>query len=170
MDKTALHKLSYGLYLASAKSGEKYCGCVVDAFIQAATAPLTVILCSMKNNKTNEAIKESGEFGISVLSKDVNPFYIAAFGFQSSRDVDKWSLVPHTFLNGLPVLKESPAVLTAKVYDMKELESHTVFFAEVTEAVKGEGEPLIYGDYLKGDMKKQAFDAFKEYKNSLIKQ
>lgn len=164
MDKTALHKLSYGLYVAGSKSGGKLCGCVVDAFIQAATSPLTVILCSMRGNKTNEAIKETGAFSISVLPKTVEPFVIADFGLQSSRDADKWSLVPHKTVNGLPVLENCAAYLTCKVTDIKELDSHSVFFATVEEAEKGEGDPIIYGDYLKSELKLKVMETFKEYK------
>jgi|AGTN01.1.fsa_nt_gi Conserved protein/domain typically associated with flavoprotein oxygenases, DIM6/NTAB family len=165
MDGKALHKLSYGLYIAGAKKDGKFCGCVVDALMQAASLPLTVILSSMKGNYTNQAIRESGEFSISVLTRDVKPFYIANFGFQSARNGrEKWAAVPHSFLGGLPVLEGSAAHLVCKVKDLKEFESHTAFIADVVEAEKGTGEPLVYADYLGGNLKKQAFEAFEEYR------
>ncbi len=164
MDKSALHKLSYGLYVAGTRWEDGFCGCIVDALVQAATMPLTIVLCSMKGGHTNAAIKKSGEFSLSVLPTDVDPFIIANFGFQSSRDINKWGNVFHTTLEGLPVLEKCAASIACKVFDIKELDSHTVFFAEVINAVKGEGKPLIYGDYLNGDLKKRTIEAFKAHR------
>ncbi len=166
MDTKALYKLSYGLYVTGTKIDGKYAGCVVDAFVQSTSSPVpTVILCSIQKNQTNEAIKQTGEFTISVLSTDVDPFIIGNFGFQSGRDTDKWANVPHKIVDGLPVLEKAVAFLRCKVTDLKELSTHTAFFCEVTDAWQGEGEPLIYGDYQKS-MKTKTMEAFKAFKET----
>ena len=164
MDSKALYKLSYGLYVVSTPTPEGFGGSIVDAFIQAGSNPATVILCSMKQNYTNECIKKSGTFGVSVLSKDVFPFTIANFGFQSARNVDKWSRAPHFIHNGLPFINNSCAYLTCKVNHSVELSSHTVFFAEVIDAVDGEGAPLLYAEYQTTDLKQKVIDAFTAYR------
>lgn len=165
MDTKALYKISYGLYVVGSKIDGRYAGCVVDAFIQSTSSPVpTVILCSIQKNQTNSAIKQTGEFTVSILGADVDPFIIGNFGFQSGRDADKWANVPHTVKDGLPVLDKAVAWLRCKVTDQKELSTHTAFFCEVTDAWLGEGEPLIYGDYQKSMKTKtmEAFNAFKE--------
>jgi flavin reductase (DIM6/NTAB) family NADH-FMN oxidoreductase RutF/rubredoxin len=165
MDSTALYKISYGLYVVGTKIDGKYAGCVVDAFIQSTSSPVpTVILCSILANQTNAAIKQTGEFTISVLSTDTDPFIIGNFGFQSGRKADKWSNVPHKTVDGLPVLEKAVSYLRCRVTDQKELSTHTAFFCEVTDAWLGEGEPLIFGDYQKAMKAKTlaAFNAFKE--------
>jgi flavin reductase (DIM6/NTAB) family NADH-FMN oxidoreductase RutF len=94
MDSKALYKITYGLYVVGSQIDGKDAGCVVDAFIQSTGSPVpTVILCSIQANQTNAAIKQTGEFTVSVLSKDVDPFVIGNFGFQSGRDNDKWANV-----------------------------------------------------------------------------
>ena len=166
MDSKALYKISYGLYVVGTKFDGKYVGCIVDAFIQSTSSPVpTVILCSIQANQTNAAIKQTGEFTVSVLGTDVNPFVIGNFGFQSSRNADKWSNVPHKIADGLPVLESAVAYLRCKVTDSKELSTHTAFFCEVTDAWQGEGEPIIYGNYQK-DMKATAMESFKSFRET----
>ena len=166
MDSKALYKISYGLYVVGSKLDGKDAGCIVDAFIQSESSPVpTVILCSIKANQTNAAIKQTGEFTVSVLGTDVDPFVVGNFGFQSGRDADKWKNVPHSRMNELPVLKKAVAYLRCKVTEQKELSTHTAFFCEVTDASVGEGEVLIYGEYQK-NMKVKALEAFKVFKTS----
>lgn len=166
MDGKALYKISYGLYIVGTKIDGKTAGSVVDAFIQSTSSPVpTVILCSIQANQTNAAIKQTGEFTISILPTDVDPFIVGNFGFQSGRDAEKWSNVAHKLVDGLPVLEKAAAFLRCKVTDQKELSTHTAFFCEVTDAWLGEGEPLIYGEYQKS-MKTASQAAFKEFKES----
>ena len=166
MDTTALYKISYGVYVIGTKIDGKDAGCVVDAFIQSTVAPVpTVILCSILANQTNEAIKQTGEFTVSVLGAKVDPFVVGNFGLQSGRNADKWGNVPHTYHNGLPVLEGAIAYCCCKVTDAKELGTHTAFFAEVTDAWQGAvGEPLLYGEYQKTmkPLTQASFNAFKE--------
>ena len=44
MNKKAMHKLSYGLYIVTTKDGEKANGCIVNTAIQAASTPLLFAL------------------------------------------------------------------------------------------------------------------------------
>lgn len=164
MDLKALYKISYGLYVIGSRLDGKDTGCAVDAFIQSTNSPVpTVILCSIQANQTNAAIKQTGEFTVSILAADVDPFVVANFGYQSGRNADKWANVAHKRVNDLPVLEKAAAYLRCRVTDQKELSTHTAFFCEVIDAWQGEGEPLIYGDY-QNNMKTKAQEAFKKYK------
>ncbi|MDR1886086.1 MAG: flavin reductase [Synergistaceae bacterium] len=166
MDLTALYKFSYGLYVIGVKHGDKLGGCIVDALVQASSDdPPTLILCSIKGNYTNELIKSSGAFSISVLPVTVDPFVVANFGFQSARVADKWANVPHTIVDGLPQIEGAASYVRCKVKDTVELATHSAFFSVVTDAVCGDGEPLIFGNYQK-TMKKAAYDAFQKFKES----
>jgi len=164
VDPKALYKISYGVYVIGTKLDGKDAGCTVDAFIQSTSSPVpTAILCSIQANQTNKAIKQTGEFTVSILPTDVDPFIIANFGFQSGREADKWANVAHKYVDGLPMLERAAAFLRCKVTDFKELSTHTAFFCEVVDAWQGEGEPLIYGDYQK-NLKAKAQEAFKAFK------
>ena len=170
-DKTALYKISTGVYVTGVALDGRLGGSTVDSFIQASSAnPPHVILCSMNRNNTTSFIVESGRFSISVLPQDVNPFYIANFGYQSGRDVDKWANVDYELTDGLPVLKDAAAVLICRVVSTNLLPTHHVFTAVVEQAKNGNGEPLLYG-YYQSHLKDSVKNAFDEYKkNDIIPQ
>ncbi|MDR1113742.1 MAG: flavin reductase family protein [Candidatus Margulisbacteria bacterium] len=166
MDKTALYKLSYGLYVVGVKAPQWFGGCVVDAVAQVdgGTPPILILSC-LKNNWTNELLKAEKEFTLSVLPENVDPFVLANFGLQSARAVDKWRNVPHTVKDGLPALQDAAAYLRCQVTENKELPEHTVFFCSVLDAWPGVPvKPLIYADYRQNlqPAAKEAFQKFKE--------
>ena len=69
MDKTAFYKLSYGLYLLTAREGEKENGCIINTAIQVASDPNTISIAVNKANYTHDMIKEAGRCNISVISQ-----------------------------------------------------------------------------------------------------
>lgn len=163
MDKTALFKISYGLYVTGVQNGAGFGGCVVDAFMQTTDAPATAVLCSMRRTLSNALVKESRLFTLSVLPAHVDPLVIANFGFQSARDADKWANVPHTLRGGLPALDCACAGMLMRVTDLRELATHTLFFCDIEDAWTGEGDPLLYAEYQRS-MKPAAMAAFQALK------
>lgn len=165
MDDKALFAIPCGLFVVGARNGEGFSGCIVDAFIQATAFPVTVILCSQHQTLTNACIKAEGEFSVSVLREDVDPFVVANFGFQSSRHIQKWDQVDYRLQKGLPVLREAAAWYVCKVQFTHELSTHTLFHCEVQEAEQGEGVPLSYGHY-RACMKNATVAAFQAFKKA----
>lgn len=165
MDDKALFAIPCGLFVVGTRCEEGFSGCIVDAFIQATAFPATVILCSQHQTRTNACIKSAGEFSVSVLREDVDPFIIANFGFQSSRHIQKWGHVSHRLHNGLPVLSDVAAWYVCKVLFTHELATHTLFHCEVLEAEKDAGVPLSYGHY-REHMKHATIAAFQAFKKT----
>ena len=165
MDDKALFAIPCGLFVVGARCEGGFAGCIVDAFIQATAFPATVILCSQHPTLTNACIKAAGEFSVSVLGEDVDPFVIANFGFQSTRQIQKWPHVPHVFQHELPVLQNAAAWYVCKVVFTHELATHTLFHCEVADAAQGEGTPLTYGHY-RAHMKHATAAAFQEFKKA----
>ena len=88
MNKKAMHKLSYGLYIVTTKDGEKANGCIVNTAIQAASTPNQLCICINKANYTHDMVLKTGVFNVSVLSKTaLFPLY-QRFGSQSA---GKWT-------------------------------------------------------------------------------
>jgi flavin reductase (DIM6/NTAB) family NADH-FMN oxidoreductase RutF len=165
MDDKALFAIPCGLFVVGACCEEGFSGCIVDAFIQSTAFPATVILCSQHQTLTNACIKATGQFSVSVLRQDVDPFVVALFGFQSSRHIQKWGQVPHALRSGLPVLQSLAAWYVCKVLFTHELGTHTLFHCEVLEAEQGEGVPLSYG-YYREHMKDATVSAFQAFKKA----
>lgn len=145
-----LSKCSSGLYVVSSHIGEKINGQISDALIQVSSNPPKVALSIYKKELTHEFIVHSKEFGVSLLSQTTNFSLIKLFGFNSGRDVDKFVSVKYRLSQmGNPMLLENVAAFfEAKVFQMVDLTTHTLFLAEVVTAeMIADIEPLTYAYY-----------------------
>lgn len=150
MDKKALYNLSYGVFMLSAKSGDKTNGCITNTCIQVANAPVRVAVSVMNSNYTCELIREGGVFAASLLDEQCTFQTISHFGFQSGRDVDKFEgMTLPVDLNGVPYMGwQACAVISCKVVSSQDLGSHTLFIGEVVDArLLNDHKPLTYADY-----------------------
>ena len=86
MDITALFNLSYGLYVVGVKDGDRKVGCVVNTVSQATSKPVTLTVCINKDNYTNDCIKRTKEFAVSILSEHTKESTFGIFGFSSGKD------------------------------------------------------------------------------------
>ena len=57
MDKKAMYKLSYGLFVLTARESEKDNGCIINTAIQAASEPNQLSICVNKANYTHDMIE-----------------------------------------------------------------------------------------------------------------
>ena len=62
MDRKALYDLSYGVFLLSAKAGDRVNGCITNTCIQVASSPVRVAFSVLNGNLTCEVLKEGGVF------------------------------------------------------------------------------------------------------------
>lgn len=160
MDKKVLQKLSYGVYVVSAMDGDRPTGCVVNTVMQITSSPATVAVSVHHDNYTHDCIVKSGRFAVSILSQDSDPAVIAAFGFRSGRDTDKFTMVKRTDFGGMPVIADAVGHLTCRVIGKLETDTHTVFLGEVEDAgMASATQPMTYAYYhevVKGKSPKNA--------------
>ena len=150
MDKKALYNLSYGVFMLATKAGDKINGCITNTCMQVANSPTRVAISVLNSNYTCDLIKESGIFTLSLLDQSVTFETIKHFGFQSGRDVDKFADCQFPVdERGIPYMGwQACAYISCKVVSSQDLESHTLFIAEVVDAkVLSENAPLTYADY-----------------------
>ena len=136
MDKKAMYKLSYGLFVLTAKDGEKDNGCIINTAIQAASEPNQISICSNKLNYTHDMIKKTGKFNVSVLSQNVGFDTFKHFGFQSGKDVDKFENFSNCGRaeNGIYYITEGTnAYFCVNVAKTVDLGSHTMFIGEIED-------------------------------------
>ena len=79
MDKKAMYKLSYGLFVLTARESEKDNGCIINTAIQAASEPNQLSICVNKANYTHDMIERTGKFTVSVLSAECTVRIIQTF-------------------------------------------------------------------------------------------
>lgn len=137
MNDKAMYALSYGLFVLSARRGEKDNGCITNTAIQVTTTPNRIVVAINKANYTHDMVKETGRFTLSVLSEEAKFELFQRFGFQSGRDVDKFAdFQAHTARDqeGLPyVTLGTNAWLSCKVVSATDLGTHTLFLADVLD-------------------------------------
>lgn len=150
MDKKALYKISYGLYIVSSKKGDKFNGQIANTVFQTTAEPPMVAICINKKNLTHEFIQKSKVFTISILSKETPMKFIGLFGFRSGRDLDKFKDVNYKIgIIGIPiVLDNTIGYLECEVISSMDAKSHTLFLGKVlnAEIINGR-EPMTYAYY-----------------------
>lgn len=150
MDKKAMYKLSYGLFVLTAKDGEKDNGCIVNTAIQAASAPNQISICVNKANYTHDMIMKTKEFTVSILSQEAKFELFKQFGFQSGRDVNKFDAFSacERGQNGIYYITEGTnAFISVKVDKTVDLGSHTMFIGEVTDMETLSESPSVTYEY-----------------------
>lgn len=150
IETKALFNLSYGLYVLTARDGEKDAGCIVNTASQLTSDPQRIIVSVNRQNYTNEVIQRTGLLNVSMLTNSAPFSLFEHFGFQSGRTVDKFAgrSDPRSE-NGLVYLGEHcNGVLSGRVTDALDFGTHTLFVADLTEALTLSGEPsLTYAYY-----------------------
>lgn len=135
IDKTAVHKLSYGLFVLTAKDGEKDNGCIINTAMQVADSPVKIAISVNKKNYTHDMIKKTGEFNLSVLTENVPFFVFQHYGFKSGRNEEKVVGEMKRSENGIVYLTEfANAFISCKVVEEVDCVSHTMFIAEIAES------------------------------------
>lgn len=163
MDKSVLWKLSYGMYAIGTLDEARPTGCIVNTVVQITSEEPIIAVSMNKNNFTYEAIKNTGKFAVSILSEQADQNAIAALGFASGRDNDKFSedLFAFMYFDGMPVVKDKVSgYIVAEVVTMQETSTHMVILARVTNTMNGvDIAPMTYKyyhDVIKGKAPKNA--------------
>jgi flavin reductase (DIM6/NTAB) family NADH-FMN oxidoreductase RutF/flavodoxin/rubredoxin len=134
----AMFKFSYGLFVLSAKDGDKDNGCIINTAAQMTDTPKRINIAVNKANYTHDMIMNTGVFNLSVLSEKADFDTFKRFGFASGRDTNKFEGFETSCqrsANGLYYVTEGVnAFISAKVIDTHDYGTHTLFVAEVTEA------------------------------------
>ncbi len=160
MNTNVLRNMSYGVYVISTTDGSRPTGCVANSVMQITSSPVTVALSMNHDNFTNECIRKTGKFAVSILSVDSDPSLIGTFGFQSGREVDKFSGIRYEMKEGIPIIPDSCGYMVFQVIGETETSSHTIFLGELIDGdVFGSSEAMTYAYYhkvIKGKSPKNA--------------
>ena len=151
----ALFRVTHGLYILTARAGDRINGQCLDALMQVTNTPPRMAIGVGVKSLTHKMIVESGRFVASVLDRENEgcPDVIRRFGFQSGRDVDKFADFPHELTErGIPYLRDAVAIYECTVIPKMtvDLGTHSLFVASVDRAgTRAGGEPLTYNEYRK---------------------
>ena len=151
MDKNVMFKITYGLFVLTAKEDDKLNGCIVNTVMQQTSEPNRVSVTVNKQNYTEGMIRRTGKINASLIDESADFSLFKHFGFQSGRDVDKFADFSDYALsaNGLPYInKGTCGYISMTVEQSIDLGSHTLFIASVDDGeVLSENSPMSYSFY-----------------------
>ncbi len=123
-------KITQGMYVLTTKNG----GCIVDAVSQISAGVNPLIAVSvMKNNYTNQLLKQNKRFALSILGKENVGEIIKTFGFSSSKDTNKFEKINILEILEIPIIKDTLGYMICDIIDDIENETHTLFIGKLIE-------------------------------------
>ena len=144
MDKKIFRDISYGMYVVTSKDS----GCIINTLTQITSANPVITISLNKENYTNEVIKKENNFIVSIISENVDKNIISTFGFQSSKDVDKFKDFEYESINNTKVLKDTIGYLVCEVINIVDSGTHDIFIAKVIDTKKNNADtPMTYKYY-----------------------
>ena len=90
MNEATMFNLTYGLFVLTSEAEGQHSGCIINTAQQVTATPNRISIAVNKANFTHDLILKSGKFNVSILSEAASFETFKHFGFQSSRDVDKF--------------------------------------------------------------------------------
>lgn len=169
MDTNVFRNLTYGVYVTTSLDKDKPVGCITNSVMQITSNPATIAVSVNHENYTNHCIKESNKFAVCILNEQTDPTVIGTFGFQSSKEVNKFETIAYHFEKKLPVLDCSCGNLLCEVIDKIETDTHTIFLGKVINTSNYQKQtPMTYQYYhqkLKGKSPKKAPTYIEEKEN-----
>jgi len=151
MQKEALFKLSYGLFVLTSKDGDKQNGCIVNTVAQVTDTPLQISVTVNKANLTHDMILKSGLLNVSVISESADFSLFEHFGFKSGRDTDKFENFENFIIskNGVAyVYGGINAIISGEVVNTIDLGTHTQFICKVVDSFSlNEEKSMTYQYY-----------------------
>ena len=138
VDPNAMFKLSYGLFVLTAKEGGRDNGCIINTAMQITAAPLRIVIAVNKANYTHDMIFKTKAFNLSTLSESA-PFGIfEQFGFSSGKDKDKFAGYSYNDRaeNGIRYIsRHTNCMISAIAADSYDYGTHTIFAADITQTI-----------------------------------
>lgn len=172
VDPLAIQKFSYGLFVLTAKAGDKDNGCIINTAAQLTSSPNRINIAVNKANFTHDMILSTGVFNISVLAEDASFDTFKRFGFASGKDTDKFAGFEENVArsaNGLLyVTLGTNAFMSAKVIEAHDYGTHTLFVAELTEAEVLRNEPSVTYAYYFEHIKPKPQPKIEEEKHGYV--
>ena len=149
-----------GCNLVGATHEGKDYGCVVNTVTQVTAEPAKLMVAINKQNATTSAVLASGRFEAAVLCETAPMELIGTFGFQTSRETDKFApFQTARDAHGVPyVTQDTAAHFSCKVVDTLDAGTHMLIIGLVEDAeTLSTGAPMTYAYYHK--VKKRPYAA-----------
>jgi flavin reductase (DIM6/NTAB) family NADH-FMN oxidoreductase RutF len=145
--KNALRKMTYGLYIATARDAESIAGGTINWVSQASFEPPLIMAGIKRDSRLHQAIENSKAFAVHIVGKSQKALATSFFkgGTEENGKLNGYPFTPGT--TGSPVLTDPPAWFECRVLERFLRGDHTIFISEVVDAgVRSEEDALTIRD------------------------
>ncbi len=141
--KKALRQLTYGLYVATARAGERYATGTVTWLSQCSFEPPLVMAGFKRESKLREVVTASRAFAVHVIGKSQKKLATTFFKTAVHRGNTLSGFPFDEGVTGSPVLRDAPAWFECRVVDHLQRGDHWIYVGEIVAAgVRRDEEPL----------------------------
>lgn len=151
MDLQALFKISYGLYVVTARYNDLISGYISNTVFQVTAEPPRLATCCAKANYTCELLEKSQAFGVTVLSQETPQEFLQRFGYKSGRDYPKMTGIDYfSGTTGAPIITaHAVAWYECRVVQSVDVGTHLIFIADLVDSrlIQPDGNPMTYAYY-----------------------
>ena len=121
-------------------------GMTANAFASVSLEPMLVLICVDHKAATHAHLHTKKRFGINVLCEDqraISEYYARPTRTHTQAEEEAGARFDRT-QHGTPMLRGALAYLECRLHSAQDAGDHTIFIAEVEDAVVREGQPLIF--------------------------
>jgi flavin reductase (DIM6/NTAB) family NADH-FMN oxidoreductase RutF len=121
-------------------------GMTANAFTSVSLDPMLVLVCVDQRARTHAHLHAKKRFGVNILAQNQRAIseYYARPARTHERAAEEAGAVFERTRHGTPVLCGALAYLECRLHSAQDAGDHTIFIAEVEEAMLREGQPLLY--------------------------
>jgi flavin reductase (DIM6/NTAB) family NADH-FMN oxidoreductase RutF len=117
-------------------------GMTANAICSLSLEPLLVLVCFENRARTLPIVRDSGRFGINVLSAEQES--LAGVFASKLPEAEKLEGVAHRLEHGVPIIEGSIAWATCELRELLPGGDHTIGIGEVVTMGLGSGQPLLW--------------------------
>ncbi len=122
-------------------------GMTVSSFTSVSLTPPLITISLMKSSRTLDLVRQSGSFGITILTRQQEEIS-KIFAGQVSESDDRFSGIDtFTLLTGAPMIANGLAFFDCKISEILDFDTNTLIIGEVIATKLGDqNDPLLYFD------------------------
>jgi flavin reductase (DIM6/NTAB) family NADH-FMN oxidoreductase RutF len=151
--RKAMGAFATGVSLITVDVDGEVHGMTANALTSVSLEPLLLLVCVDRRARTHAHLHAKKRFGINILEENqraISEYFARSFQSQSGAEQETGARFDRT-AHGTPMLHGALAYLECGLKSTQDAGDHTIFIAEVEEAVVRAGAPLLFfkGNYWK---------------------
>jgi flavin reductase (DIM6/NTAB) family NADH-FMN oxidoreductase RutF len=140
--RAAIGHFATGVTIVTSSGANGPSGLTASAVCSLSLEPLLMVVCIDRGSRTLEAIRRSRRLAVNILAREQEG--LATIFASKAAEEEKFRDVPHTEVDGVPVLEGVVAWLSGGVRELAPGGDHVIGVAEVEQVGAPGGEPLVH--------------------------